>query len=186
MNKFDDAAATDPGDVRQVPGEKSVTTLTFLAEYQRRAGHADAAKATLAEAMKLDANDPDSQIRLANVLSDSGQLDDAVGILRTLSKREPNNPTYDRFLGFLLSRFGRNEEAIKILDDLLRAIRRQRRCREVGAGRLSVAYVNMGNYPKGEAELEMLLQATPTTPGPTTTWATSTPSRGRTSRRPSR
>ncbi len=165
MNKFDDAAATIREMFDKFPGEKSVTTLTFLAEYQRRAGHSDAAKATLAEAMKLDANDPDAQIRLASVLSDSGQLDDAVGILRTLSKREPNNPAYDRFLGFLLSRFGRNEEAIKVLDDLLRRHGNNPDVVKSARALLSVAYVNMGNYPKGEAELEMLLQADPEDPG---------------------
>ena len=49
----------------------------------------------------------------------------------------------------MLKRFGDNEEAV----------------RRARAG-LSIAYVNMGNYPKGEAELEILLQRNPDEAGP--------------------
>ena len=86
MERFADAAATVKEMFAKYPGEKSIITLAFLAEFQRKAGQADAARATLAEAMKLDANDPDSQIKLAEVLSESGQLDDGIQILRDLGQ----------------------------------------------------------------------------------------------------
>ena len=45
---------------------RSVRTLVFLADYHRRAGHIEAAKATLREAMKLDPGDGESQLLLAD------------------------------------------------------------------------------------------------------------------------
>jgi tetratricopeptide (TPR) repeat protein len=166
MGRFDDAAVTVHEMFAKYPRERSVTTLTFLAEFQRKAGHADAARTTLAEAMKLDANDPEAQLRLANVLSESGQLDDAIRILKDLGKREPNNPAYDVTLGLMLSRFGRNEAAIQLFEDLLRRHGENEDLVKLLRSYLSIAYVNMGNYPKGEAELELILQRSPDEAGP--------------------
>jgi Tfp pilus assembly protein PilF len=148
------------------PTEKSIRTLVFLADSQRRAGQNEAAKATLAGAMKLDAPDSDSRVLLATVLSENGQVDDAVRILRDLDSKEPNNPAHLDALGSLLSRFGRNDEAIKVFDDMLKRFGDIEEVTKVVRPKLSVIYVNMGNYTKGEAELELLLKRSPDEPGP--------------------
>ncbi len=161
LGRFAEAAATVADMLRRFPDEKSVTTLSFLAEFQHRAGNSEAAKATLAEAMKLDANDPDAQTRLAEALCQNGQIDDAVKVMKNLSKREPNNPIYDYNLGMLLTRFGKNEAAIQIFQDMLKKHGDNEPLVKQVRGLLSVTYVNMGNYAKGEAELEILLQQNP-------------------------
>ncbi len=66
----------------------------------------------------------------------------------------------------LLSRFGRNEAAIQLFEDLLKRHGDNDVLVKLVRSYLSITYVNMGNYPKGEAELEMLLQANPDEPGP--------------------
>ncbi len=166
LGLYDQAATTVEQMIGKYPAQKSVRTLAFLAEYQYRAGHKDLAKATLAEAMKLNPADVESQFKLANVLGDVGQADDAIRVIGDLSKKEPNNTDLELLLSDTLSKFGKNDEAIKVLegmvkrygdnDDVVKDIR----------SRLSVIYVNMGNYAKGEAELDLLLQRNPDEAGP--------------------
>ena len=68
--------------IAKYPDNKSVRTLVFLADYHRRAGHIEAAKATLQEAMKLDPADGESQLLLADLLREIGQVDEAIQVLR--------------------------------------------------------------------------------------------------------
>jgi tetratricopeptide (TPR) repeat protein len=166
LGRYAEAAATVEEMFAKYPAEKSVSTLVFLADFQRRAGRIDAAKATLAEAQKLDSRDSETLSRLAQGLADVGQVDDTVRILRDVSRREPNNPIYPLTLAQMLSRFGRNEESIKVYEDLLKRYGDNEEVVKYTRAGLSVTYVNMGNYPKGEAELEMLLQHDPDDPGP--------------------
>jgi tetratricopeptide (TPR) repeat protein len=166
LARYAEAVATVEEMFTKYPAEKSVTTLVFLADFQRRAGRIDAAKATLAEAQKLDSRDSETLSRLAQGLADVGQVDDTIRILRDVSRREPNNPLYPLTLAQMLSRFGRNEESIKVYEDLLKRYGDNEEVVKYTRAGLSVTYVNMGNYPKGEAELEMLLQHDPDDPGP--------------------
>src|SRR5262249_27138833 len=164
--RYADAAATYSEMFAKYPGEKNVGTLVLLADPLRRAGQNDDAKATLAEAMKLDANDPESQVRLANQLRDLGQVEDAVRILRDLARRDPNTWLYDLTRAEILARFNRNDEAIKLYEDVLKRFGGDDEAVKYARAGLSGVYVNMGNYPKGEAELEMLLQRNPDEAGP--------------------
>ncbi len=161
LNHYAEAASTVEEMFRRFPEEKTVTTLSFLAEFQHRAGQIEAARKTLAEAMKLDPNDPDAQTRLADALAENGQFDDAEKIMRNLARREPNNPMHDVTLGLLLTRFGRNEAAIQVFQDLLKHHGDNPELVKQVRNFLSITYVNMGNYAKGEAELEILLQQNP-------------------------
>jgi tetratricopeptide (TPR) repeat protein len=166
MGQFAEAANTLERMLAKYPNQKSVGTLASLAGDQRRAGRLDAAAATVAEALKLPATDPESQYLLAGVLADINRADDAIRILRELAAKEPNNPLYEMDLADKLSRFGRNDEAIKIFEGLLKRFGDNDEIVSQVRSRLSVTYVNMGNYAKGEAELEMLLQRDPDEAGP--------------------
>ncbi len=161
LGRYGEAASTVEEMFRRFPEEKTVTTLSFLAEFQHRAGLAEAARKTLAEALKLDANDSDAQLRLADALGENGQLADAEKVMRNLARREPNNPMYEVSLGLLLTRFGRNEDAIRVFQDLLKRHGDNPELAKQVHNFLSITYVNMGNYAKGEAELEILLQQDP-------------------------
>jgi len=161
MGKYAEAATTLEQMLAKYPAEKSINTLSLLAGFQRRAGRRDAAKSNLAEAMKLPANDPETQVELARALSDLGQVDDVLRILRNLAAKEPNNPFYEIELADRLYRFGRNEEAMKIFQSLLKRHGENEDVVNHSRSMLSVIYVEMGNYAKGEAELELLLQHDP-------------------------
>jgi len=166
IGKYAEAAATIEKLIATYPNEKSVRFLADLADYYRRAGNNDAFKKYLDEAMKLDAVDADSSRALANLLSDIGRVDDAVKVLRDAIKREPNVPLYELMLGDLLLKFQRNEEAIKQFEDMLKHYGDNEELVKLLRPRLSVIYVSQGNYAKGEAELEALLQRNPDEPGP--------------------
>jgi tetratricopeptide (TPR) repeat protein len=161
LSRYADAASTVEELIAKYPAQRTVITLVFLADTQRRAGKLDAAKAALAEAEKLDAHDAESLMRLAFGFRDLGRIEDAARVIRDISKREPNNPIYDLTLGEILSRFGRNEEAIKVYEDVLKRFGDNDEVVKLARGGLSVVYVNMGNFIKGEAELEILLQRNP-------------------------
>src|SRR5262249_52431163 len=156
LGRYAEAAATVEEMFAKYPAEKSVATLAFLADFLRRAGRIDAAKATLAQAQKLDSHDSETLARLAQGLADVGQIDDAFRILHDSARPEPNNPLYALTLAQMLSRFARNEESIKVYEELLKRHGDNAEVVKYVRSGLSVTYVNMGNYPKGEAELEML------------------------------
>jgi tetratricopeptide (TPR) repeat protein len=161
LGRYGDAATTVEGMLDKYPAERSVRTLTFLADYQRRAGRAAAAKGTLAEARRLGSRDSESLIRLAYGFRDVGRIDDAIKLMREVSQREPNNPLPDLTLADMLRQFGRNDDAIKVYEDVLKRFGDNDEAVKMARGGLSVVYVSMGNYTKGEAELEMLLQRNP-------------------------
>ncbi|MFI5456531.1 MAG: tetratricopeptide repeat protein [Isosphaerales bacterium] len=165
IGNYAEAATVVEQLIAKYPNAKSVSTLVTLADLHRRAGHNEAVKVTLREAMQLDPADGGAQLLLANVLSDAGQVDDAVRVLREASKKEPNNPGYDFGLGRVLARFGRNDEAIKVFENLLKRYADSDEIVKDIRPMLSLIYVNQGDYAKGEAELELLLQRNPDEPG---------------------
>ena len=166
MGNYAEAATAVEQLIAKYPNAKSVRNLGFLADYHRRAGHIEAAKATLREAMKLDPGDGESQLVLVDVLRQVGQIDDAVQILRTAAKKEPNNPLFELTLADLLTKTDRNDEAIKMLEDMLKRHADNDQVVSYVRQSLSVIYVNRGDYGKGEAQLELLLQRNPDDPGP--------------------
>jgi tetratricopeptide (TPR) repeat protein len=165
MGHYAEAATAVEQLVAKYPSARSVRTLVALADLHRRAGHNEALKATLREAMKLDPADGEAQNRLANLLSDVGQVDDAIRILRAASTKEPNNPVHELMLGGILTKYARNDEAIKVFENLLKRHGDNEEVVKIIRPSLSVIYVNQGDYAKGEAELERLIERFPDEPG---------------------
>ena len=187
MGNYAEAATAVEQLIAKYPDTKSVRSLVFLADYHRRAGHIEAAKATLKEAMKLDPGDGESQLLLVDVLRQVGQIDDAVQVLRDANKKEPNNPIYELTLADLLCQDRSQRRGDQALGGHAQAPCRQRRGRDGGTpepvGHLrEPGRLRQGRGPARDAPRS----ATRTIPGPTTTWDTSTPSRARTSRKPKR
>jgi tetratricopeptide (TPR) repeat protein len=165
MGSYADAATTVEQLISKYPSARSVLTLVALADLHRRAGHNEALKAALRQAMQLDPSDGAAQNRLAGLLSDVGQVDDAVRVLRAASQKEPNNPVYDLMLGGILTKYGRNDEAIKLFETLLKRHGDNEEVVKIIRPSLSVIYVNQGDYAKGEAELEQIIKRFPEEPG---------------------
>jgi tetratricopeptide (TPR) repeat protein len=161
MGNYAGAATAVEQLIAKYPNAKSVNMLVALADLHRRAGHNEALKRTLREAMQVDPGDGAAQFRLANLLGDLGQTDDAIRVLREATKREPNNADLELILGSTLIRYNRNDEAIKLFESMLKKYADNEEVVKEVRPRLSVIYVNQGNYAKGEAELELLLQRFP-------------------------
>ena len=165
LDQLSEAAATLRKMIEKYPSEKTGRVLGVLAEFERRAGHIDAALVAAKQAAELDANDADIQVMLADLLGDTGKVSEALEILNKVVKNEPDNARYRFMLGNLLSKFGRNEEGIKVYQDLIKHFASNDEVVKLAHSSLSIIYVNQGDYSKGEAELEILFQKTPDDPG---------------------
>jgi tetratricopeptide (TPR) repeat protein len=161
LGNYAEAATTFEQMIAKYPNTKSVRSLAYLADFHRQAGHIEAAKATLRDALHLEPADGESQLLLVDVLRQVGQIDDAVQILRNASKKEPNNPKYELILGSLLTMSNRKDEAISLFEALLKRHPDNDEVVSQARQRLSVIYVDRGDYGKGEAQLELLLQRNP-------------------------
>ncbi len=165
LGKYAEAAAALEQLLEHNPNAKNVSNLVNLADLHRRAGHNEAVKITLRAAMKLDPGDGSAQLRLANLLSDVGQLDDAVRVLKDAIKREPNHYVNDLVLGSVLTKYGKNDEGIQVFEALLKRFGDNEDVLKAAHAYLSMIYVNQGDYKKGEGELETLLERFPDDPG---------------------
>jgi len=88
-----------------------------------------------------------------------------VTMLRDSIKKEPNNPQLVGILGDVLSKLGRNDEAMAVFKNLLEKNPGDAEVVKTARSYMSVIYVNMGDYARGEAELESLLEKSPDDPG---------------------
>jgi tetratricopeptide (TPR) repeat protein len=166
LGKYADAATTFEQLIAKFPNTRSVRSLVYLADYHRRAGHIEAAKTTLRDAIKLDPGDGDSQLLLAEVLRQVGQFDDAVAILRKAIKKEPSNPEYELALADFLAKSDHTDEAIKLFEELIKRYGDNDKIVSIARQNLSVIYVERREFSKGEAQLELLLQRNPDDPLP--------------------
>jgi tetratricopeptide (TPR) repeat protein len=166
MGRYAEAATSVEQLIAKYPETRAVRSLVALADFHRRAGHIEAANATLKEAMKLDPADGDSQLALAGLLRQIGRIDEAIQVMRSVIKKEPNNPAYELTLVDLLSRTNHDDEAIKILEDMLKHHAENEQVVTAVRQNLSIIYVNKGDFAKGEAQLEMLLARNPDDPLP--------------------
>ncbi len=89
MGRYAQAATAVQQLIAKYPEAKGVRSLVSLADYHRRAGHIEATKAMLREAMKLDPADGEAQLRLVAGLRQVGQIEDAVQVCATRVKKSP-------------------------------------------------------------------------------------------------
>jgi tetratricopeptide (TPR) repeat protein len=90
-----------------------------------------------------------------------GKVDEALELIRKSSGNAPDNPRLKLLLGEMLVKHGRNDEAIKVYQELLKKFSAIDDVVKIAHSNLSIIYVNLGDYAKGEAELEVLFQKTP-------------------------
>lgn len=165
MDQNEEAARILLQMIDKYPSEKNGRTMAAIADLHRRAGKTDTALAEARQAAGLDPIDPEVQLILADLLSDLGKIDEALVILQKIIKNEPDNVRYRFVMGGLLAKFGRNEEAIKVFQELIKQFGSNDEVVKLSRSNLSIVYVNLGDYPKGEAELEIVFQKSPEDPG---------------------
>jgi tetratricopeptide (TPR) repeat protein len=165
LHRYGEAATTIDEMFTRYPSERNTRNLSDLVRFYRLSDQPAAAIKAAREALKLDPNDLDAQVQLAIVLSQTGQGDEAVSMLRDALKKEPNNPQLGSVLGSILSQLGRNDQAMTLFKGLLEKFPGNEEVVKTARQNLSVIYVNMGDYARGEAELEALLEKSPDEPG---------------------
>jgi tetratricopeptide (TPR) repeat protein len=165
LEDYHQAASTLQDMMQKYPAEKNGRYLYVLADLHRRSGQIEKALEAAQEAVQLEPNESQIQALLAELLGDTGKVDQALDILRKASQKEPENPRYSFMLGGMLAKFGRNDEAIKVFQELLNRFEGNDEIAKLAHSNLSIVYVNQGDYPKGEAELEVLYEKIPDDPG---------------------
>jgi tetratricopeptide (TPR) repeat protein len=161
LKRFGDAAAALDEMMTRFPVERNARQLVEQVKLYRSADRPDDAVKAAREALKLDPRDLDAKVQLAMVLSQTGQADEAIALLRDATKNDPGNPMVSAILGDILGKAGRNDEALALFKGLLEKFPNNDEVVRVARSNLSIIYVNMGDYAKGEAELETLLERNP-------------------------
>jgi tetratricopeptide (TPR) repeat protein len=161
LHKYAEAAAMVEELLAKYPDEKNPGLLVELANFRRMADQNEAALDAAREALKLDPTDAGAQLLSVILLSQIGKIDEAVAAARAALKDDPSNADINRTLGYVLTQFGRTEDAITLYKTLLERYPNNREIVRLARSGLSVAYVNINEYAKGEAELELLLQLDP-------------------------
>ena len=161
LHKYSEAAKTLEELLEKYPEEKNPAMLVTLANFRRMAEQDQAALEAVREALKLDPTDAGAQLLSVVLLSQTGKVDEAIAVGRAALKADPSNTDVNRTLGYVLTEFGRNDEAIALYKACWNIIRTTEEIVRLARSGLSVTYVNLDEYAKGEAELETLLAARP-------------------------
>ena len=161
LGKFADAESTLRELTTKFPDEKNSRNLILLAQIQARGGKTDQAIVTVRDALKQEPNDPEVVRSLAILLNQAGKNDEAVEAVRNALKQDATNPDLNALLGSLLMQGGKNDEAIALFKSLIDRFPNNDEVQKIARSSLSTIYTNMGDFAKGEAELELLFAKIP-------------------------
>ena len=165
LGKFDEAASVWKEMIEKFPDERNAKTLGLLAEVQSKNGKIAEAIASLREALALQPGDGDSIRSLADLYLAEGNVDQAVSLVRNAEKADPNNIIFGYYLSRILSKAGRQAEAIAHLHEMLLRFAGNDDFVKLAHSQLSIIYSQMNDFPKAEAELEMIFAKNPEDPG---------------------
>ena len=161
LNRFGEAESALRELFEKFRDERTTRNQILLGQIQARNNKVDDAITTVQGALGQDPNDPDATRTLAVLLNQAGKPDEAIETLKASLKLEPNNPDLTALLGSLLTQVGKNDEAITLFKELIDRNPNNDEVLKVARSTLSTIYTNLGDYAKGEAELEILFARTP-------------------------
>jgi tetratricopeptide (TPR) repeat protein len=161
LGKYGDAESAIKELTEKFPDERNARNLILLAQIQAKAGKQDEAIGTVRDALKQEPNDPDVVRTLAILLSQAGKNDEAIETVRNVLKLDATNPDLNGLLGNMLMQAGKNDEAIALFRSLLDKFPNNEEVVKTARSSLSTIYTNMGDFAKGEAELEALFAKNP-------------------------
>jgi len=165
IGKFDEAEAALREMMAKFPEERNGRSLILLGQIQARAGKNDDAVASVREAIRQEPNDAEAVRTLAILLNQAGKPDEAIETVRGVLKVDPNNPELNSLLGNLLTQVGRHDEAIAFYKGLLEKFPNNDEIGRLAHSGLSIVYTGLGDFAKGEAELEILFVRDPNDAG---------------------
>ncbi|RLT09660.1 MAG: hypothetical protein DWI24_09575 [Planctomycetota bacterium] len=159
--QFQEAASAMIALFKQFPTEKDRRNLVMLAQFQLQAKQPKDSLATVEGILKSDPNDPSAIRMKCYILNDLKQFDEAIRIGKEILKKAPEDSDFNRLLGATLMRADKNQEAISFYKNLLQQFPANVELARVAHSGLSVIYVNLDEFAKGEQELEQLLKRSP-------------------------
>lgn len=163
--RFDEAEAEFEAMLKRYPDERNPQRMLFLARLRLEAHREAAAIPVLKEVLKAAPNDPAVLFNLATALARTGKLDEGVAIVKDALKAEPANVDLIRVLMMVYIQAGKNQEMIDYLKTVVEKFPANEEVVKLARSNLSIAYTNLGDYAKGEAELEILFAKNPDDPG---------------------
>ena len=120
MGNFAEAATAIEQLIAKFPNAKTVRNLGLLADHHRRAGHIEAAKATLREAMALDPATATPSLFLSTSSARSVRPTTRSKSCEPRPRKSRTTRCYDVTLADLLYKSDRKDEAIKAFEDILK------------------------------------------------------------------
>jgi tetratricopeptide (TPR) repeat protein len=158
--RFDKLVELDRAAVKRDP---SVTTYLELCDSLVKADRPDEAAATLREFLRKnpDRRDPRLVLQAARFDFTAGKYRDAVDATREVLKDQPGDINAMLLLGAALARAGKAGEAVAHYKGMLERFADAEEIVKLVRSGLSAAYVDQGDFKKGEAELEILLEKDP-------------------------
>ncbi len=159
--KYAEGAAALEELMDKFPDEKNSRQYVFLGKVRRAALQNEAALDAIRKALTLDPNDAEAQLTLCQIHAQAGRIDEAIQVAKAAIKDDPANSDFNKMLGFLLTQGGKEDEALAFYKTLLEKYPNNEAVVHLARSGLSVIYVNRGDFAKGEAELEALLEREP-------------------------
>ncbi len=163
--RFDEAEAEYESLMKRFPEERNPQTMLELARLRLEAHREAAAIPLLRDVLKQAPNDPGVLFNLATALARTGKLDEGVALVKDSLKADPANADLIRVLMMIYMQAGKNQEMIDYLKAVVEKFPNNEEVVRLARSNLSIAYTNLGDYAKGEAELEILFAKTPDDPG---------------------
>jgi tetratricopeptide (TPR) repeat protein len=165
LGKFVEAQAEVEALMAKFPEEKNPQTMLLLGQILVRANKEDAAINVLKDVLKSVPNDPDAIRLYAFALQQKGKTDDALAMLRDALKTDPANLDLTRAMAYVFQQSGKNTEAIAYFKGLLDKFPNNDELVRFARSNLSTIYTSLGDFAKGESELEVLFAKNPDDPG---------------------
>jgi pentatricopeptide repeat protein len=163
--RYDEAEAVYDSLLERFPEERNPQTTLERARFRIDAHREGGAIPLLREVLKQVPNDPGTLFNLATALARTGKLDEGVALIKDVLKAEPANVDLIRVLMAVYMQAGKNQEMIDYLKTVVERFPNNDELIKLARSNLSIAYTNLGDYAKGEAELEILFAKNPDDPG---------------------
>lgn len=163
--RYEEAEAEYDLMMKRFPEERNPQTMLDLARLRIEAHREDAAIPLLRDVLKQAPDDPGTLLALATALSRKGKADEGIALIKDALKNDPANTDLIRILMMVYMQDGKNQEMIDFLKGVVERFPNNDEVIKLARSNLSIAYTNLGDYAKGEAELELLFAKNPEDPG---------------------
>jgi len=161
LGRFAEAQGEVEALMAKFPEERNPQTQLLLGQVLLRANKEDAAIAVLKEVLRQVPNDTDAIRMIAFALQQKGQTDEAVALIRDALKNDPANLDLTRAVAYVFQQSGKNDDAIAFFKSVLERFPNNEELVRFARSNLSTVYTNLGDFAKGEAELEILFTKSP-------------------------